>query len=163
MDNDGNLRSTDCYVNVPDVLASKEQIDLLVFLHGLFTPQCYDNFDPDPSNKLCKFGLDAQINNPKRPVVLAVPRLFWDSDKTGANVNEKWTAVNFNKFVGPAQAGLPLPSSPQFLPRTLGSLIIAGHSRAYAALTPLPVSSRKARRLRQCRRPRKTPTPPLAN
>ncbi len=167
LDNDGNLRSTDCYVNVPDVLASKEQIDLLVFLHGLFTPQCYDNFDPDPSNKLCKFGLDAQINNPKRPVVLAVPRFFWDSDKTGANVNEKWTAVNFNKFVESVleAIGLPLPNvgtTPQFLPRTLGSLIIAGHSRAYAILTPLAREFKKGTAATTMPTATKTPTPPLA-
>jgi hypothetical protein len=134
-------QSTDYAVNVPDVLASKEQIDLLVFFHGLNIADCQPCFDPDPTNRLKKFGLDAQVNNPKRPVVLAVPRLFWKEGDNGANVARIWTAANFNKFVESVlkAIGLPLVSvgAPQFLPRKLGSLIIAGHSRAYAILTPL--------------------------
>ena len=100
--------------------------------------------------------------------MLAVPRLFWDSDKTGANVNEKWTAVNFNKFVESVleAIGLPLPNvgtTPQFLPRTLGSLIIAGHSRAYAILTPLAREFKKGTAATTMPTATKTPTPPLAN
>jgi hypothetical protein len=130
---DGKMKSTDCAVNVPDVLKTKTQIDLLVFFHGLIMP-CQPCFDPDPSNTLKKFGLDAQIHGPKRPVVVAVPRLFWRTGDNGANVAGSWTGANFNKFV---RAVLKEVGKQSSVARTLGNLIIAGHSHAHAILTPL--------------------------
>jgi hypothetical protein len=145
-------RLTDCAVNVPAVLEKKSQIDLLVFFHGLNIPECQPCFDPDPSKTLTKFGLDAQINDPKRPVVLAVPRLFWTKDRTGKNVADSWTAGNFNKFVGSVLAEVGKGG----VARTLGSLIIAGHSRAYAILTPFALEFNQAKATTT------TPTEPLA-
>ena len=129
-DEGGTPRPTDCAVNVPAVLEKKSQIDLLVFFHGLNIKECQPCFDPDPSKTLTKFGLDAQINDPKRPVVLAVPQLFWTTDPSGANVAKSWTAANFNKFVGSVLAEIGKGG----VARTLVSLTIAGHSRAYAVL-----------------------------
>jgi hypothetical protein len=133
-DEDGKLRLTDCAINVPDALKTKTEIDLLVFFHGLNIKACRPCFDPNPSNIKKKFGLDAQIQGPKRPVALAVPRLFWKPGDDGANVAASWTAANFNKFVTAVLDEIGRPSG---VTPTLRSLIIAGHSRAYAILTPL--------------------------
>jgi hypothetical protein len=150
---DGNMKSSDCAVNVPDALKAKTQIDLLVFLHGLDIEQCQPCFDPNPSNTKKKFRLDAQIQGHKRPVAVAVPRLFWKKGDNGANVAGSWTAANFNKFVTAVLGEIGKASG---ITTTLGSLIIAGHSRAYAILTPL------AREFCQGTAAATTPTEPLA-
>jgi hypothetical protein len=151
-DEGGTPRPTDCAVNVPAVLEKKSQIDLLVFFHGLNIKECQPCFDPDPSKTLTKFGLDAQINDPKRPVVLAVPQLFWTTDPSGANVAKSWTAANFNKFVGSVLAEIGKGG----VARALVSLTIAGHSRAYAILTPFALE------FNQGTATTTTPTEPLA-
>jgi hypothetical protein len=152
-DQDGNMKSTDCAVNVPDVLKMKTKVDLLVFLHGLNIPRCQRCFDPNPSNTKRKFGLDAQIRGARRRVALAVPRLFWKKGDDGANVAASWTAANFNKFV---TAVLDEIGKASGVAPTLGNLIIAGHSRAYAILTRL------AREFCQGTAAVTTPTEPLA-
>jgi hypothetical protein len=128
----GTLRASDCALYVPDAALNDETLDLLVFFHGDPGP-CLDCFDPDPEQTPKKFGLDAQIQNSKRKIALAVPRLHW----SGSNVSQikgKWSAANFNKFVQEALDEIGRQTSKK---RKLGSLIIAGHSRAHAILTPL--------------------------
>jgi hypothetical protein len=55
-------------------------------------------------------------------------------EELGANVATSWTAANFNKFVTAVISEIGKPSG---VVPTLRSLIIAGHSRAYAILTLL--------------------------
>ncbi len=131
-DANGTLQATDCSIYVPAVAMREKQIDLLVFFHGDYSP-CKDCFDPDPKTTSKKFGLDAQIQNSKRKIALAVPRIYWNGNNV-SQVGGKWTAANFNKFVEEVldQIGNQTSVEP-----TLGNLIIAGHSRAYNILTPL--------------------------
>ena len=102
-------------------------IDLLVFFHGL--DRCRPRFVPDPKKTRNKFGLDEQIDASGRKVALAVPVIHWD-----ANVGGLWTAANLNKFVEEVRGEIGRQSG---VTPTLGRLIIAGHSKAYAILTPL--------------------------
>ncbi len=131
-DNRGALQATGCSVYVPDAAWREKKIDLLVFFHGDPGP-CMDCFDPDPKTTSKKFGLDDQIQKSKRKVALAVPRVYWNGNDV-SQVKGKWTAANFNKFVDEVldQIGIQSSQTP-----ALGSLIIAGHSRAYNILTPL--------------------------
>jgi hypothetical protein len=110
-----------------------------VFFHGL--DRC-DNFIPDPKNTSKKFGLDAQIDGSGRKVALAVPFVHWipvvDSNLrkwTADDLNKfKWSAENLNKFVEEVRDEIGRQSG---VKPTVSRLIIAGHSKAYAILTPL--------------------------
>ena len=53
----------------------------------------------------------------------------------------KWSADNFNKFVQEVLDEI----GRQMSERTLGTLIIAGHSRAYNILTPLALEFNQGR------------------
>lgn len=128
----GKLQSTACSVYVSDAAWKEKTIDLLVFFHGDAGP-CSDKFNPDTKNNSKKFGLDAQIHGSGRKVALAVPVVHWIAGKS-ANVLRKWTAANLNKFVEEVLVEIGKQSG---VKPTLGRLIIAGHSHAYAILTPL--------------------------
>jgi len=120
-------RQTGCSVYVPKAAWGQTVIDLLVFFHGL--DRCRPTFIPDPKKTLNKFGLDGQIDASGRKVALAVPVIHWD-----ANVSGIWTAANLNRFVDEVRSEIGRQSG---VTPTLGRLIIAGHSKAYAILTPL--------------------------
>jgi hypothetical protein len=136
-DASGKKQSTGCAINVPDALWLKKKVDLLVFFHGHPGP-CTACFDPAPNAAASKFGLDTQIQNASRKVVLAVPVMHWIVRKgdTAANLKGVWSAANFNAFVAEILAEIQDQSN-MAGPVELGSLIIAGHSRAYAVMTPL--------------------------
>jgi len=123
-------RPTACSLYVPNAAWRQPAIDLLVFFHGLPVP-CWDSFIPDPKNTSKKFGLDAQIDGSGRKGALAVPVVHWAAD---SNVRAKWTAENLNKFVEEVRDEIGRQSG---VKPTVSRLIIAGHSRAYAILTPL--------------------------
>jgi hypothetical protein len=124
-------RPTACSVYVPNAAWRQPAIDLLVFFHGLPVP-CEYNFIPDPKNTSKKFGLDAQIDGSGRKLALAVPVVHWIRG-TDSNLR-KWTAENLNKFVEEVCDEIGRQSG---VKPTLSRLIIAGHSKAYAILTPL--------------------------
>jgi LAS superfamily LD-carboxypeptidase LdcB len=125
-------QATTCSVYVPDAAWKQETIDLLVFFHGDPGP-CLDKFNPDPKNKSKKFRLDAQIHSTGRKIALAVPVIHWIAGKS-ANILGAWSATNLNKFVEEVLVEIGKQSG---VKPTLGRLIIAGHSHAYAILTPL--------------------------
>ena len=74
-----------------------------------------------------------EIDSSGRKIALAVPTMHWIAGKSG-NVLGKWTAANFNQF---AEEVLDQIGKQSGVKPKLGSLIIAGHSHAYAILTPL--------------------------
>jgi dolichol-phosphate mannosyltransferase len=78
------------------------------------------------------FRLDTQVDNAQREVVLAVPAVYWRAG-TSANVTGTWTAARLNAFV---EEVLDEIGSAGVRP-SLNRLILAGHSHAYAILTPL--------------------------
>lgn len=128
----GNRQSSACSVYVPHAAWKAKTIDLLVFFHGDAGP-CSDMFNPDPKNNNKKFGLDVQIHDSGRKVALAVPVVHWIAGKS-SNVLGTWTAANLNKFVEEVLVEIGRQTGVR---PTLGRLIIAGHSHAYAILTPL--------------------------
>jgi hypothetical protein len=133
-DKTGN-HSTACAIHVPDAAWHKNAIDLLVFFHG-DKEGCASTFDPDPKVTSKKFSLDTQIHDSGRKLALAVPAMFWirGNKDHDANIKGVWTAANFNKFVKEVLAEIGKQSG---VTPTLDRLIIAGHSHAYAILTPL--------------------------
>lgn len=123
---------TDYSVFVPDAAWSATSVDLLLFFHGDRGP-CTKYFEPAPKIISKKFGLDKQIVLTGSNVVLAVPALPWLIEREEA-VSLAWSAENINRFAGEILDALrPVPQKPL----QLGRLIIAGHSHAYAILTPL--------------------------
>src|SRR5215831_5493034 len=128
---DGKPRSTACSVYVPNAAWKQSVIDLLVFFHG--DPGPCSQFDPNPMNTRLKFGLDRQINGSGRRVALAVPAVHWIRGKS-KNLQGKWTAENLNKFVEEVRDEIGKQSG---VKPTIGRLIIAGHSHAFAILNPL--------------------------
>jgi len=117
---------------VPDAAWKQQTIDLIVFFHGDPGP-CSSIFDPNPKNISRKFGLDAQIDDSGRKVAIAVPTVYWIPGQS-ANVRGVWTAAHLNQFVDEVLAEIGKQSGVR---PTLGRLIIAGHSHAFAILTPL--------------------------
>lgn len=128
----GKLQATDCAIYVPKVAWKQAVIDLMVFFHGDPGP-CSDTFLPDPKKTTKKFSLDVQVDSSGRAIAVAVPTLRWIVGKS-SNIVGKWTAAHFNQFVDEVldQIGKQSGVKPK-----LGSLIIAGHSHAYAIFTPL--------------------------
>jgi hypothetical protein len=134
----GKLQSTICAVCVPNAAWRQAVIDLLVFFHGdqINTAGSPCKHDFDPEKVIRGFQLDAQIHGSGRKVALAVPVIHWKSGETGNsdNFRGKWSAENLNKFVEEVRGEIGKQSG---VKPTLGRLIIAGHSHAYAILTPL--------------------------
>jgi hypothetical protein len=137
-DNDANdrARPTMCSVYVPSALRNQQEIDVLVFFHGHDT--CKKHFF-DPGKVVKNFRLDDQMENAKRKVALAVPSVFWKSDAhpNGSdlkNIRVAWSAAYLNAFVEEVLVQIGNSSGVR---RSLGNLILAGHSRAYDILTPL--------------------------
>jgi hypothetical protein len=126
----GKSQSTDCVVYVPSRLRNAKAINLLVFFHG--DDSCPPPHSFNPYKVIKTFRLDTQVNNGQRDVVLAVPVVYWKAG-TSANVTGKWTAARLNAFV---EEVLDEIGSAGVRP-SLNRLILAGHSHAYAILTPL--------------------------
>jgi V8-like Glu-specific endopeptidase len=149
----GPAQSTGCAIYLPAAASKKATIDLLVFFHGDKEGCPTASFDPDPSASKKKFGLDAQVEASGRAIALAVPQMHWRGRDT-SEIKGKWSAANFNQFVEDVLAEIGSQTSQK---RTLGQLIIAGHSRAYNILTPLalefhlraPATTEKGRPLQQ--------------
>ena len=128
----GKPQETDYAIHVSSLAWMQKDIDLLVFFHGDPGP-CSATFDPDPNSDR-KFGLDKQIDGARRKIVLVVPRLFWKVGDS-ANILGVWTAAKFNEFVDEVVSIVQLKSGLTAKPN-VARLIIAGHSHAYAILTP---------------------------
>lgn len=126
-------QSTGCAIFLPAAASKETKIDLLVFFHGDPEGCSKASFDPDPAASKKKFGLDSQVEASKRAIALAVPTVHWRGKDTTV-VKGRWSAANFNQFVVDVLAEIGRQTSQK---RTLGQLIIAGHSRAYNILTPL--------------------------
>jgi len=126
----GKSQSTDCSVYVPSRLRNAKAVNLLVFFHG--DDSCPPPHSFNPYKVIKTFRLDAQVDNGQREVVLAVPVVYWKAG-TSANVTGKWTAARLNSFV---EEVLDEIGSAGVRP-SLNRLILAGHSHAYAILTPL--------------------------
>ena len=129
-DQNGKSQSTDCSIYVPSRLRNAKAVNLLVFFHG--DDSCPPPHSFNPYKVIKTFRLDAQVDNSQRPVVLAVPVVYWKAG-TSANVTGKWTAARLNAFV---EEVLDEIGSAGVRP-SLNQLILAGHSHAYAILTPL--------------------------
>ena len=89
------------------------------------------------------FRLDAQINGSGRKVAIAVPIIHWTRGESGFarkagrpddGFPGKWSAENLNKFVEEVRDEIGQQSG---VKPTIARLIIAGHSHAYAVLSPL--------------------------
>jgi hypothetical protein len=126
----GKSQSTDCSVYVPSRLRNTKAVNLLVFFHG--DDSCPPPHSFNPYKVIKTFRLDTQVDNGQREVVLAVPVVYWKAG-TSANVAGKWTAARLNAFV---EEVLDEIGSAGVRP-TLNRLILAGHSHAYAILSPL--------------------------
>jgi hypothetical protein len=129
-DMDRKFQSTDCSVYVPSSLRNKKEIDVLVFFHGDDTCTPRHNFNPYKVVK--NFRLDAQVDQGQREVALAVPVVYWKRG-TSTNIGNAWSAANLNAFV---EEVLDQIGTCGVRP-SLRHLILAGHSHAYAILTPL--------------------------
>jgi hypothetical protein len=130
----GKLQSTLCAVCVPNAAWKQTAVDLLVFFHGdqIDSPgPCKHDFDPE--KVIQNFLLDVQLDRSGRKVALAVPVVHWIRGDN-SNLQGKWTAENLNKFVDEVLDEIGRQSG---VKPTLRRLIIAGHSHAYAILTPL--------------------------
>jgi hypothetical protein len=125
-------QSTGSSVYVPHTAAKKKTIDVLVFFHGDPGP-CAKTFDPNPRNVSKKFRLDAQVSSTGRTMAVVVPQVHWIPLQS-ANILGKWTAANLNGYV---EEALNLIGSETGVRPGLGRLILAGHSHAYAILSPL--------------------------
>jgi hypothetical protein len=133
-DAEGKPQSTLCAVCVPNAAWRQTAVDLLVFFHGdqIDSPgPCKHDFDPE--KVILNFQLDVQLDRSGRKVALAVPVVHWKRGDSG-NLQGKWTAENLNKFVDEVLDEIGRQSG---VKPTLRRLIIAGHSHAYAILTPL--------------------------
>jgi hypothetical protein len=130
----GKLQSTLCAVCVPNAAWRQTAVDLLVFFHGdqIDSPgPCKHDFDPE--KVILNFQLDVQLDRSGRKVALAVPVVHWIRGDS-SNLQGKWTAENLNNFVDDVLDEIGRQSGVR---PALGRLIIAGHSHAYAILTPL--------------------------
>ena len=131
---------------VPGPALGRREVDVLVFAHGLLTGR--GRPDPVPLGFVTgpPFELGRIVVATGRPLVLVVPHLNWTAPG-GADVfrppRPTWHALGdparFNAMVERALTevgrvqGAPAPS--------IGSLVVAGHSRAYDLLEPLAQSS----------------------
>jgi hypothetical protein len=129
------IRPTKCSIYVPGALKSQRVIDLMVFFHG-YDRCAKHNFDPELVIK--NFGLDVQVERAPRKVALAVPSIFWSyTEHPGSdvkNIQAAWSAAYLNDFVEEVCDQISKASG---IKQMLGRLILAGHSGAYAILTPL--------------------------
>lgn len=130
-DQDGDLQSTDCSIFVPNALLNQKEIDVLIFFHGLDT--CKPHYCSDPDLIVKNFQLKDQVDRASRKVALAVPIIFWNKKFIG-DIKSAWSVVHLNAFVDEV---LDEISNKSGVRRSLGRLILAGHSKAYEILTPL--------------------------
>jgi hypothetical protein len=132
-DSNGKLQSTKYAIYVPPAWRDPQQLDLLVFFHGLLhVCDKYHNNDPDRLIK--KFRLDVQVNSDPQ-LALVTPIILWnDADRSRGIIKAAWSAANLNAFV---EEVLEQIGKANNLRPKLGRLILVGHSGAYEILTPL--------------------------
>jgi hypothetical protein len=143
-DANGKLQSTACAVCVSDTAWRQTAIDLIVFFHGdqIDAPGNPCKHDFDPEKVIRNFRLDAQVNNVGRKVAIAVPVIHWTRGDSGfartAGASDrfpgKWSGDNLNRFIEEVRDEIGQQSG---VKPTIVRLIIAGHSHAYAVLSPL--------------------------
>ena len=143
-DANGKLQSTACAVCVSDTAWRQTAIDLIVFFHGdqIDAPGNPCKHDFDPEKVIRNFRLDAQVNNVGRKVAIAVPVIHWTRGESGfartAGASDrfpgKWSGDNLNRFIEEVRDEIGQQSG---VKPTIVRLIIAGHSHAYAVLSPL--------------------------
>ncbi len=132
-DSDGQCRSTDCAIYVPEVLRNQSKINVVIFFHGLDTCKPKHNFDSVQVMK--NFRLDDQVDAAPRKAALAVPVILWKKeDRSSGIIRAAWSAAYVNAFV--EEVLQQIGQSSRVRP-SLGRLILAGHSAAYDVLTPL--------------------------
>ncbi|MGH2396677.1 MAG: hypothetical protein ACRDFW_06750, partial [bacterium] len=147
-DENGDNKSTNCWIHVPSAAQNKEKIDLLVFFHGHDT--CDPGHDFNSKKVVEIFRLNTQVDNSMREVVLVVPAIYWVARKKNKETKEienqkevnentreiknNWSAATLNTFVDEVLKRIKDNSGTR---RDLRKLILAGHSRAYDILTPL--------------------------
>jgi hypothetical protein len=147
----GKLQSTACAVCVSDTAWRQTAMDLIVFFHGdqIDAPGNPCKHDFDPEKVIRNFRLDAQINNTGRKVAVAVPVIHWTRGESGfartaASTSDrfpgKWSADNLNRFIEEVRGEIGQQSG---VKPTIVRLIIAGHSHAYAVLSPLAAEFRR--------------------
>jgi hypothetical protein len=141
----GKLQSTSGAVCVSDAAWRQTAMDLIVFFHGdqIDAPGNPCKHDFDPEKIVRNFRLDAQINGTGRKIAIAVPVIHWTRGESGfartaARADDrfpgKWSAENLNKFIEEVRDEIGQRSG---VKPTITRLIIAGHSHAYAVLSPL--------------------------
>jgi subtilisin family serine protease len=134
-------------VFLPRTALGRDDLDVLVFAHGLLSgcprpAQVPSGFITDPP-----FELGRVVGNSGRPVVLLVPEMHWGSPG-GADVfgprHARWHALGeptlLNGVVAEALAEVGRIQGRTAV--TLDRLLIAGHSRAYDLLEPLAARRR---------------------
>jgi hypothetical protein len=140
----GKLQSTACAVCVSDAAWRQTAMDLIVFFHGdqIDAPGNPCKHDFDPEKVIRNFRLDAQVIDTGRKVAIAVPVIHWTRGESGfaetAHPDDrfpgKWSAENLNKFIEEVRDEIGQQSG---VAPTVTRLIVAGHSHAYAVLSPL--------------------------
>ena len=132
-DTKGKCQSTNYSIYVPSAVRDPNEIDLLVFFHGLLDVcDSAHNFNPD--NVMSNFKLNLQVDDDPQ-LALAVPIIMWNTeDRNSGIIQGAWSAAYLNGFVEEVfnQIGKLYGVRPQ-----LRRLILAGHSAAYDILTPL--------------------------
>ncbi|BDI06685.1 hypothetical protein CATMQ487_36550 [Sphaerotilus microaerophilus] len=126
----------------PPHAAGKAEVDVLVYAHGLLNACKRPKSLPEGMVTDSPFGLGAIVDASHRPIVLVVPLLDWGRPG-GAQAfgkdHPRWNALahpqNLNALVAEVmtELGRVQPGTGS----SLGSLVVAGHSRAYDFLEPL--------------------------
>jgi hypothetical protein len=132
-DSDGKVQSTKYAIYVPPAWRDPQQLDLLVFFHGLLHV-CDQYHKNDPDRLIKKFRLDVQVNSDSQ-LALVAPIILWNNrDRSTGTIAAAWSAANLNAFVEEVfdQIGKASNVRPK-----LGRLILVGHSAAYEIMTPL--------------------------
>lgn len=136
--------AVDIAVFVPAAAAEAGEVDVLFYAHGLNVCSPVAKNPPLDFVTSAPFQLASIIDGSKRPVVLAAPFFDWEhlaangmafngsNHKLGIPANLNAVVAEVLSQVGQHRgAGAP----------ALGSLILAGHSRAYSFLNPLAAAS----------------------
>jgi hypothetical protein len=131
-------------VYIPEAARGSDPVTLIVWIHGLLV--CGgEGADAVSYLKNRAFPLTRQIADSKRPFTLVVPTMQWSS---WGDSHPLRSPRKMNAFLEEVRAGLI--GAGWSSPPSFGRLILAGHSKAYAALNGLaaglndPESSRGA-------------------
>jgi murein DD-endopeptidase MepM/ murein hydrolase activator NlpD/peptidoglycan hydrolase-like protein with peptidoglycan-binding domain/3D (Asp-Asp-Asp) domain-containing protein len=129
----------------PQAALSKQEVEILVYAHGLVNGCPRPKIIPDGMITDAPFKLGDVVAASGRPIVLVVPYLDWANpggESAFGKARRRWHAlgkpVNLNSLVAEVLAELGRVQS--IATPSLLNLAIAGHSRAYDFLEPLALS-----------------------